>query len=177
MITTVNEELPSHFSKRYWFHDCPNRVIPAVAAGVYVVWRGDELIYAGMSGKDIEKKQQKRKYGLATRLSSHASGRLSGDQMNVYVANRFVVPEIDTAQQAQFAAGTLRLDTLTRQYIHEHFEYQYLVVERSAEAYALERLCRCGHIFEQRPYLNPDKAAPTAADLSILDAILRESHQ
>jgi hypothetical protein len=165
------------FSKRYWFRDWPNRVIPAVAAGVYVVWRGDDLIYAGMSGKDIEKKQQKRKYGLVTRLSSHASGRLSGDQMNVYVANRFVVPEIDAAQQAQFAAGTLRLDTLTRQYIHEHLEYQYLVVERSAEAYALERLCRCGHIFEQRPYLNPDKAAPTAADLSILDAILRESHQ
>ena len=61
-----------------------------------------------------------------------------------YVANRFVVPEIDAAQQAQFAAGTLRLDTLTRQYIHEHLEYQYLVLERSAEAYALERLCRCG---------------------------------
>ena len=130
-----------------------------------------------MSGKDIEKKQQKRKYGLVTRLSSHASGRLSGDQMNVYVANRFVVPEIDAAQQVKFAAGTLRLDTLTRQYIHEHFEYQYLVVKHSAEAYGLERLCQCGYVFEQRPYLNPDKAAPTAADLSILDAILRESHQ
>ena len=114
---------------------------------------------------------------LVTRLSSHASGRLSGDQMNVYVANRFVVPEIDAAQQVKFAAGTLRLDTLTRQYIHEHLEYQYLVLERSAEAYALERLCRCGYVFEQCPYLNPDKAAPTVADLSMLDAILRESHQ
>ena len=60
-----------------------------------------------MSGKDIEKKQQKRKYGLVTRLSSHGSGRLSGDQMNVYVANRFVVPEIDAAQQVKFAAETL----------------------------------------------------------------------
>ena len=97
--------------------------------------------------------------------------------MNVYVANRFVVPEIDAAQKVQFADGTLRLDTLTRQYIHEYFEYQYLVVKHSAEAFALERLCRCGYVFEQRPYLNPDKAAPTAADLSILDAILRKSHQ
>ena len=97
--------------------------------------------------------------------------------MNVYVANRFVVPEIDAAQQVKFAAGTLRLDTLTRQYIHEHFEYRYLVVKHSAEAYALERLCQCGYVFEQRPYLNPDKAAPTAADFFMLDAILLESHQ
>ena len=125
-----------------------------------------------MSGKDIEKKQQKRKYGLVTRLSSHASGRLSGDQMNVYVANRFVVPEIDAAQQVKFAAGTLRLDTLTRQYIHEHFEYQYLVVKHSAEAYALERLCQCGYVFEQRPYLNSDKSALTTADFSVVETIL-----
>ena len=104
------EGIRNLFSRRYWFRDCPNPAIPAVAAGVYVVWRGDELIYAGMSGKDIEKNQQKRKYGLVTRLSSHASGRLSGDQMNVYVANRFVVPEIDAAQQAEFAARTLRAD-------------------------------------------------------------------
>ena len=171
------EGIRNLFSGRYWFRDWPNPAIPAVAAGVYVVWQGDKLIYAGMSGKDIEKKKQKRKYGLVTRLRSHASGRLSGDQMNVYVANRFVVPEIDAVQQARFAAGTLRLDTLTRQYIHEHFEYQYLVVKHSDEAYALERLCLCGHIFGQRPYLNPEKAAPTAADLSMLDATLRESHQ
>ena len=53
-----------------------------------------------MSGKDIEKNQHKRMYGLVKRLGQHTSGRLSGDQMNVYVANRFVVPEIDAAQQA-----------------------------------------------------------------------------
>ncbi len=116
-------------------------------------------------------------YGLVKRLGQHTSGRLSGDQMNVYVANRFVVPEIDAAQKVKFAAGTLRLDTLTRQYVQEYFEYQYLVVKHSAEAYALERLCRCGYIFGQCPYLNPDKVAPTVADLSMLDAILRESHQ
>ena len=94
------EKLLNYLSKRYWFRDWPNPAIPSVADGVYVVWGGDELIYAGMSGKNIEKKQQRRKYGLVKRLSSHVSGRLSGEQMNVYVANRFVVPEIDAAQQA-----------------------------------------------------------------------------
>ena len=63
-----------------------------VSAGVYVVWQGDLLIYAGMSGRQIEKNLGKKKYGLITRLDSHAKGRLSGDQFNVYVANRLVVP-------------------------------------------------------------------------------------
>ena len=94
------EGIRNSFSGRYWFRDWPNPAIPAVAAGVYVVLRGCELIYAGMSGKDIEKNQHKRMYGLVKRLGQHTSGRLSGDQMNVYVANRFVVPEIDAAQQA-----------------------------------------------------------------------------
>ena len=170
------ESIRNLFSERYWFRDWPNAAIPAVAAGAYVVWRGNELIYAGMSGKDIEKSQHKRVYGLFKRLGQHASGRLSGDQMNVYVANRFVVPQINAAQRAQFAAGTLRLDMLTRQYIHQHFQYQYLVVNRTDEAYALERLCKCGHIFSQRPYLNPTQDTPKATDLAILEAVSNQSH-
>ncbi len=168
--------IASLISKRYWFRDWPNPVVPMLAAGIYVVWRGDELIYAGMSGKAIEKNRHKRVYGLFKRLGQHASGRLSGDQMNVYVANRFVVPQINAAQRAQFASGTLQLDMLTRQYIHQHFQYQYLVVNRTDEAYALERLCKCGHIFSQRPYLNPTQDTPKATDLAILEAVSNQSH-
>jgi len=53
-------------------------------AGVYVVWREGQLIYAGMSGRNIEKQQHRKQYGLVTRLESHAKGRLSGDQFNAY---------------------------------------------------------------------------------------------
>jgi len=44
-----------------------------------------------MSGREIDTKTKTlpKKYGLVTRLNSHASGRLSGDQLCVYVANRF----------------------------------------------------------------------------------------
>lgn len=126
-----------------------------VSAGVYVVWQGDLLIYAGMSGRQIEKNLGKKKYGLITRLDSHAKGRLSGDQFNVYVANRLVVPKLVPDQFVEFAEGTLTLDLLTRQYIHENFEYQYLIVKASAEAFQLERLCQNGAVFGQKPYLNP----------------------
>ena len=147
------------FSKRHWFRDWPNPAIPTVAAGVYVVWQGGRLVYAGMSGRQIEKNRHKRKYGLITQLDSHAKGRLSGDQFNVYVANRLVIPSLNHGQLAQFADGSLTLDLLTRQYIHQHFEYQYLVVGKSEEAFALERACRAGLVFDQLPLLNPSKGA------------------
>jgi len=61
-------------------------------------------LYCGMSGRSIEnaRKAGKKKYGLITRLNSHASGRLSGDQFCVYVANRLVIPSITSDMLPQF---------------------------------------------------------------------------
>ncbi len=128
------------FSRRHKFSDWPNAEVPAVAAGVYVVWDGETLIYCGMSGREFEKAlgSQKLKFGLVTRLASHASGQLSGDQFCVYVANRLVIPSLKPDQLAQFATGDLTLDSLTRAYINDRLEYQFAFVETSADAYALE---------------------------------------
>lgn len=59
----------------YLSRDWPNPAVPKVAAGVYTIWQGSELIYAG----------------LYSRLSSHWAGRRSGDQFCVYVADRLVL--------------------------------------------------------------------------------------
>ena len=77
-----------------------------VAAGVYSIWHNENLIYCGMSGREIEKpqNQSKKKYGIYNRLNSHASGRLSGDQFCVYVANRLVIPELDHKDLEMFAS-------------------------------------------------------------------------
>jgi len=45
----------NRFSQRHRFSDWPNADVPTVAAGVYVVWDGDRLIYYGMSGREFEK--------------------------------------------------------------------------------------------------------------------------
>ena len=165
-------ELLQHFSSLAWFREWPNPSVPAVAGGVYVVWSGEQLIYAGMSGRSIEKQQHRKKYGLVTRLESHAKGRLSGDQFNVYVANRFVVPSLTAEQQSQMSTGLLTLDVLTRQFIHQYFQYQYLIVDHSKEAFAIERLCQAGYIFNQKPYLNPIAPSPSVSDRQILQAFL-----
>ncbi|WP_261874676.1 hypothetical protein [Vibrio rarus] len=143
------------FSERYKFSDWPNNTIPKVAAGIYAIWNGDELFYCGMSGREIEKNLHKKKYGLITRLHSHATGRLSGDLFCVYVANRLVIPSLKTTDFPLFANGELKLDSLTKSYIHDHLEYQYVLVNSSSEAFAVEIKGRNGELFGQKPRLNP----------------------
>jgi hypothetical protein len=145
------------FSRRCPFASWPDRSVPAVAAGVYAIWRGDELIYCGMSGREIDSKGKAapKKYGLVTRLNSHASGRLSGDQFCVYVANRFVIPSLKTEELPLFESGALTLDARTKTFIRDHLDYAYVLVETSADAYALEHAARRGDVFGVRPYLNP----------------------
>ena len=148
---------PDLFSERFPFSAWPNPNIPPVAAGVYAIWKDSELIYCGMSGREIDSKGKAapKKYGLITRLNSHASGRLSGDQFCVYVANRFVSPSIVADELTLFETGKLTLDTRTKKFIHQHFEYAYALVTTSADAYGLERSARRGEVFGVRPYLNP----------------------
>jgi hypothetical protein len=143
------------FSPRHRFSEWPNVDVPAVAAGVYAIWEAETLIYCGMSGRELEKAGDKARYGLVTRLHSHACGRLSGDQFCVYVANRLVIPSLKPAQLAEFGTGAINLDRLTKAYIHERLEYQYAVVESSSDAYSLERQCREGAVFGVKPLLNP----------------------
>lgn len=74
-----------HFSEKLLFASWRTDSIPVVATGVYAIWEGDTLLYCGMSGRSFEPRNlpPKKKYGLVTRLSSHASGRLSGDSSMV----------------------------------------------------------------------------------------------
>jgi hypothetical protein len=143
------------FSNRHRFADWPNPEVPEFCAGVYAVWDGARLMYCGMSGRDISNAKEGRKHGLINRLANHASGRLSGDQFCVYVANRLVIPSLKAEQLAMFSTGDLTLDKLTKQYIAERFEYTFAQTEGSKTAFDLERRCRSGEVFGVKPYLNP----------------------
>jgi hypothetical protein len=145
------------FSPRFRFSEWRNNDVPPITAGCYVIWEGARLIYCGMSGQgfDLDKAARKSKYGLCTRLASHASGRLSGDQFCVYVANRLVLPTLRPSDLPKFESGELRLDQLVREYIQARLEYQYTCVLSGGEARALEDRCRRGEVFGAKPYLNP----------------------
>ena len=143
------------------FRDWPNPVIPLVAAGVYTIWRGDDFIYVGMAGRGLSEDGARAttenggRKGLADRLASHASGRRSGDQFCVYVADRLVLPGLAADEIAAIGKGALSLDTKVREYVREHLAYRFTVTRDGVSAFELERAIQGGAMSPGKPILNP----------------------
>lgn len=149
--------LKNSFSKRFKFKNWPQKNFPALAAGIYLIWDGQTLLYVSTAGKDLEKalRSEKNKFGLITRLNSHASGRAAGDQFCTLLSNRIVIPSLKSSQLNKFREGSITLDQMTKKYIRTNVEYQYLLVENFQDAIDLEDYCRRGIIFGTKPLLNP----------------------
>jgi len=149
------------FSVRFKFVDWPNKGMPSVSTGVYLIWWGERFLYCGMSGREYEKKREEKlqkgqDYGLKDRLNSHQSGRLSGDQFCVYVANRLVIPSLTHDVLPKFGTGELTLDRCTKNFIDENnFEYQYIELSSSQSSRSLENKIRRGEFSIGKPFLNP----------------------
>ena len=148
--------LKNAFSKKFKFKNWPKKNFPMVAAGVYVIWDEQTLLYVNTAGKDLDKAKRagKTKFGLITRLNSHASGRAASDQFCSILANRIVIPSLTSAQMSKFKEGSLTLDQMNKKYIRTNLEYQYLVVDHFQDALDLGEHVRRGAIFGQVPYLN-----------------------
>jgi hypothetical protein len=141
----------------YSFADWPNPSVPAFGAGVYTIWRNDSrFIYVGMSGRGITAETIRRNTpkGIYTHLQSHASGRRSGDQFCVYVADRLVLPTLSQQDIADIASGRHQMDAFLRRYIHENLSYRFVTVPDGAAAYTVEAAIKSGKE-HGRPLLNP----------------------
>ena len=149
--------LKNSFSKRFKFKNWPQKNFPAIAAGIYLIWEGQTLLYVSTAGKDLDKalRAGKTKFGLITRLNSHASGRATGDQFCSFLSNRIVIPSLKNSQLNKFREGSITLDQMTKKYIRTNVEYQYLIVENFQDALDLEKHCRRGTIFKEKPQFNP----------------------
>lgn len=144
------------------FADWPNELVPRRAAGVYTIWRDGQFIYVGMSGRGAQQEdftalpgQPRGAKGLWTRLNSHASGRRSGDQFNLYICDRFIVPLLTPSQQRQIGQGQLQLDQMTKNFIRDHLGYRFAILNDGVQALATERAIRAGSLPTGQPYLNP----------------------
>jgi hypothetical protein len=149
-------------------NDCPKRKfsewlksdIESVRTGVYCIWNeNDELVYVGMSGREYSKKIGSTKpYGLRLRLHKHASGKLSGDQFCVYVANRIIIPQLLSENlseySSKFSDGTLTLNLKVKEHIHKHFSYNFTYTENEQESYLLEDYIRKKGINNKKSFLN-----------------------
>ena len=95
--------------------------------------------------------------GLASRLRSHASGRRSGDQFCVYVADHYVLPELSRKQIEAIRDSLLSMDTLVREKIHADFGFRFVVVDDYRTAIRVENLVKGGRLQAGRPRLNPSR--------------------
>ena len=146
--------------------------IPRVAAGVYTIWlRSDAgtvpavpspLVYVGFAGRSlteehIETKRQsgKKSTGLWSRLRAHASGRRSGDQLAVYIADRLVLPTLDHQQIADVANGKLRMDQLVQDYVLACLGFRWVETPDAATAMKVEAAIQRGQWEHGKPFLNP----------------------
>jgi hypothetical protein len=144
----------------YPFADWPNPVVPGFGAGVYTVWHKDgRFIYVGMSGRGITGETTRRNtpQGIYTRLQSHASGRRSGDQFCVYVADRLVLPSLSHEDIAAVASGRHSMDVFVRRYIHEYLSYRFVMLPDGLTAYGVEAAIKNGEWEHGRPLLNPGR--------------------
>ena len=112
-----------------------------------------------MSAEKIEEHRNinSKAKGLRERLKTHTSGRRSGDQFCVYVADRLVLPTLSSDSIAEIADGKLSFDKLIRDYIHENLTFRFVETENDKIAFELENAIKGGALNAGKPYLNPNK--------------------
>ena len=126
-------------------------IVPSTGAGVYTIWDdAGGLVYVGIAGRNPQGR------GLASRLRSHASGRRSGDQFCVYVADHYVMPDLTQAQIEAIRDSEVSMDALVREYIHRRFVFRIASVNSYATAMAVENEIKSGGLGKP-PRLNPTR--------------------
>ena len=143
------EELASGTAYRFADHSTLGEVIPRGGAGVYTIWDdAGALVYVGVAGRNPAGT------GLASRLRSHASGRRSGDQFCVYVADHYVLPSLTRKQIEAIRDSQLSMDALVRDCIHSSFSFRFVAVADYRAALEVEREIKGGAL-GVAPRLNP----------------------
>lgn len=123
---------------------------------VYTVWdREGSFVYVGMSGRSFTGiTEGKGRAGPWGRLNSHASGRRSGDQFCVYVADRLVLPALHN-RISEIADGSSSLDRAARDYIRANLGFRWAALESGKAAFEVERRLQKGETACGKPLLNP----------------------
>jgi hypothetical protein len=157
----VNTDERNHLDRSitgpiHWFSNWPTGDVPRYGAVVYTIWnREGSFIYVGMAGRSfLGGTEGHGKTGPWGRLNSHASGRRSGNQFCVYVADRLVLPTLHN-RISEIADGSLSLDGATRDYIRTNLGFRWVATDSGAEARQLESRLQRGEAEYGKPLLNP----------------------
>jgi hypothetical protein len=143
-------EIPSHDSSVACIRD--NLQDVPKMPGCYLIWRSEELIYVGVSGKVSTKDNPKTSH-LNQRLSDHFRGTKS-DVFPIKVFERIVLKQITGDEIQAVTNGTLEIRHLARDYIRTNLTFTFATTTDFKLAEKTETLIRKGSL-GQKPLLNP----------------------
>ena len=131
------------------FANWPDPAVPTFGMGNMhdlTSCKDGRLIYVGMSGRGTHCRRDVQLWntpqGICTRLHSHASGRRSGDQFCVYVADRLVLPTLSQDEITAIGSGRHQMDAFVRRYIHENLCFRFVMLPDGATACVVEAAIR-----------------------------------
>ena len=146
----MNLQIPSHESAVACIRENLQNV-PKMP-GCYIIWRGEELIYVGVSGKTWTQNNPRTSH-LRHRLSDHFGGTKS-DVFPIKVFERIVLNQITPGEIQSVTNGTLELRHLARDYIRRNLTFTFATTTDFNLAEKTEKLIRKGSL-GQKPLLNP----------------------
>ena len=131
--------------------------IPAPGSIIYTVWRDQiDFIYVGIGGVGQSADTPLEKRNPRSRIVQHSSGRRSGDQFCVYVHDFYVIPDLIVS--GKYTPDKGLLDRMTKEYIHSHLHYRYMVFQSDDSSRIvrdLETTIQRGVVGIGKPFLNP----------------------
>ena len=120
--------------------------------GAYAIWRGSQLVYAGMSGKAWQ--PNKKNYShLRQRLRDHANGTRA-DVFQSHVFERFVGRHLPDTAWALIESGQQHMNEYARDFIRGDLSFSFVVTANGEEAGSVEAELRRG-VLGVKPLINP----------------------
>lgn len=118
------------------FADWPDDDLEKGPPGIYTIWLEESFLYVGIAYKDAKDTTNPQAAGVWGRLGVHARARRSSDLM-VGLGDRFVIPDLSTADLGALRDGRLDLSERMRTWFTDRVSYR-VSLAGSDQARALE---------------------------------------
>lgn len=125
--------------------------------GIYTLWRGETLLYVGISTVDPCDTRNPQAAGVPGRLNTYRRARITSD-FALGCALRYVIPTFTSGQIAELAAGAIgqrELQPIVQRWVWDNVTFAVVITD-SRQAAEAERVARRdGLPGIEPPALNP----------------------
>ena len=123
--------------------------------GVYTLWRGQDLLYCGMTYRDASETTNPQAAGVWGRLDTHRNLKRASS-LGVQIMDRFIIPDLTPDELEALRRGERFLQDRLRAWIRDNVSYRVWVSTTGTEARHVERLVRRNGLEHVGlPLLNP----------------------